>query len=83
MMPRRVWDTQKHKIRPREPPPEWASVGPVGGQNGHFGTKKHHFLEKNIFAQNDARKVPRGSGTLGNPKLGRGSPQTGPIWAVL
>ena len=79
MMPRRVWETQKHKIRPREPP-EWARLV---GKMVILGPKNIIFSKKNIFAQNDARKVPKGSGTLGNPKLGRGSPQTGPIWAVL
>ena len=130
-----VWDSQKPKIGPREPPngpnlghfvgnsghfgrkktrfsrknlllqmtfkgppeglghsktqnqtqraPEWAQMGQFGEQNGHFGTKNIIFSKKIIFAQNDARKAPKGSGTLKNPKKGRGSPQTDPTWAVL
>ena len=64
----RVWDPQKLKIDPVDPPVD-PLLGPFCGHFGPiWGQKKSFFSQKN-FAQNHFILGPRWSGTLKNPKL--------------
>ena len=63
-----VWDPQKPKIDPVDPPMD-PILAHFVGILGQFGVKKHVFLKKTFFTLNHFFSVPRWSGTLKNPKL--------------
>ena len=63
-----VWDPQKPKIGPVDPPMD-PILGHFVGILGQFGVKKRVFLEKNFFAPNDIFWLPGWSGSLKNPIL--------------
>ena len=64
----RVWDPQKPKIDPVDPPVD-PILAQFVGKKADFGVKKRVFLKKYFFAPIHFLSVPRWSGTVKNPKL--------------
>ena len=78
----RVWDPQKPKFDPVDPP-----VDPILAhfvcKKADFGVKKRVFLKKLFFAPNHFLSLPRWCGTLKTPKLALYTPQWTPFGPIL
>ena len=85
-MPRRVWETQKHKIRPREPP-EWARLV---GKMVILGPKNLIFSKKIFWLKMMLGRFPKGlgpsetqnwaGGALKQAQFGQFCRQNDPFW---